>query len=263
MRDYLEEILNIDTGDAFIDSTYELQLLNKAYQKSAYKYDWPQLLKRDADVLIANVDRYPLNSDFRKFRFLFSSGSEKEETEFNNIRFDRHKYAVDQATDEYVLSERPQTASTPYTLQNSESAGSTVVVELDTVDGLAAGEEIFISDTSTSEFTQIQTVDTSAETITIKMVNSHTSGKILYRVVELNYFQYYHIITDLSTGTDVPALPSNTHFIIPHYAAYLYYKKLEDDAKAKPQLECWDMELAEAWKAFDKNSTGAVLTFSV
>ena len=139
IRDYLEEIVDIKSGDVFIDSTYEDQIIQKGYEKTATRYDWPDHLKRDADVVIANVDRYSLPSDFRKFRFLFSRGSEKEETEFNNIPFQRLAYGVARDSSEYILTEIPQTASTALTLSNSETAGSTVVIELDTVSGLTAG----------------------------------------------------------------------------------------------------------------------------
>ena len=136
---YETEILRLQTGDPFIGTTRENQLVNEAYEKTAYRYDWPQLLKRDADIVVANLDRYTLPSDFRKMDFMFVQGSLHEETDLINLPFTPHRYAIVFDTSEYIINTAPTTASTAYTLDNAETAGNAVVIDLDTVDGLAAG----------------------------------------------------------------------------------------------------------------------------
>lgn len=256
-RNYLQKITHTENDTNFADSAYELQLLNKAYEKSAYKYLWPQTLKRWFDAHVAYVDRYSLQSDFLKFVFLKSLGDDLEETEMESIDGGIEQYAVTLDSSQYILSSTPSEATDAFVTQDNESSGNAVVVLLDTVSGLAAGDEIFISNTTSSEFTKIQSVDTSAVTITVKLANSHTSGKSIYRIKDGNYFQYQKEITLLSAGADVAILPDTTHLIIPHYAAHLYYKDIEEGDKAKEHLQIWTDDLSEAWLLYSKTSAGS------
>ena len=256
MRDYLEEIVSAQNDTGFIDSTYQLQLLNKAYEKSAYKYNWPQTLKRWFDPLVANVDRYSLQSDWRKFIFVKQSGILLDLADVEDLKGGYNQYAVELDSDQYISALQPNAASDAYVTQNSESAGNAVVVELDTVDGLSAGDEIFISNTTSSEFTKIQSVDTAAETITVKLANSHTSGKSIYRVDDGMYMKYQKAVTALADTGDTPILPGETHLIIPHYAASLYYEKLEEPDRATQQRGIWENELSDIWHGLGKIAAG-------
>ena len=258
---FLESTLNIPTGDAFISSQYETDLLNLAYQKTAYRYNWPHMIKRGATVLAANVNRYTLPTNWRKFDFVYAQGQMLQEVALEDIPFSPYGYAVDVATSEIILSQRPTTASTAYTTSNGETAAASVVVELDTVSGLSAGDEVFVNGTTTPEISQIQSVDTAAVTITIKLTTNTTAGDKIYLLNQVLYYGFYRTVDALS-GT-VALLPSAAHLIIAYYAAYLYFKKLEDDARAKINLEIWDDELKDVWLAFDKVSSGASNEFSV
>jgi len=256
IKDYQQEILNLPTGDGYIDSTLQSQDIQKAYEKTAYKYDWPQLLKRFGDPIVANVSRYDLQSDFRKFRFLASKGQELKHVEFDNLPFSALGYAVDHDSLEYIIGLQPSSASSEFVLTNTETAGNAVTIELDTVSGLAAGDKIFFDNTTSSEFSQIQSVDSDNTTITAKLSNTQSSGVKLYKVIDINYFQFYKTVSTLSSDTDTPETPDTTHLIIPHYAAYLYFKRLEDKDRADYHYQIWEEELLEAWLAFDKSSTG-------
>lgn len=255
LRTYLEEITHTANDATFPNSTYELQLLNLAYEKTAYKYDWPETIKRFADVVVAYVDRYSLQSDFRKFAFLRQQGIPLTKTQLEFLEGSFNKYVVQRDSGEYIMANQPTTASTPFTMSGSYSAGSAVVVTLDTVTGISPGDEVFISDTTSSEFTKVQAVDTTLLTITIKLANSH-NGKVLYRVPELNYFAYQKTVTALASGSDTPVLPGDTHFIMAHYAAYLYYKDIEEPDRAQMHKDIWTEGIDEAWLAFDKLATG-------
>src|SRR3990167_3940499 len=119
IRTYLENLVNTPSGDAlYAGTTLELQELNEGYQATAYKYDFPQLLKRGGTVIVANVGKYGAPSDFRKFRQLFSVGSEFGEVEFNVLRNSRHAYAVDAdatfSTKQFWVSDLPTVASAAY-----------------------------------------------------------------------------------------------------------------------------------------------------
>ena len=263
LRTHLQEILDIKSGDVFINSTYELELINQAYRLTAERHDFPQLLKRFADVIVAKLDRYDLQSDFRKFRFISVLRDEKEEVEFNNLRFSLHAFAVDRTVNEYVLRDIPQTASTPYTLSNSETAGDSVVIELDTVSGLIAGQEVFFDNSASSEFTIVQAVDSTNTTITARLVNSQASRKILYRVSEIIEFQYYKTPADLSSSGDVPLVPTPLQFTMLYYSAYLYFRKLQDNQSASNFKETFETELAEFFRSFDVSSTGHTNQFTL
>ena len=262
LRTYFQQITHTTDDSNIAGTTYELQLLNKAYEKTAYKYNWPQTLKRFADVIIAYVDRYALQSDFRKFLFIYQQGNLIEDTDAKYILNSYGLYTVFHDSSEYTLSTQPTSASTPFTMSGSYSAGAAVEITLDTVTGLAVGDEIFINDGASSEFTRIQAINSTTLTITCKIRYNH-SADVLYRVQDLIYFQYQKTVTALATSTDVPVTPSETHLIIPHYAAYLYYKDIEEPDKAQSHLDIWTNETDEAWLAFGKNSAGAVGQFSL
>lgn len=256
IRIHLEKITHTEDDANFVGSAYELQLINKAYQKSAYKYDWPQTRKRGFDALVANVDRYTLQSDFRKFNFLRVEDSPFTETELQYIGRGQRQFAIANDTSEYLLSYIPSTATTAYTTVGSLIAGNAITITLSSVDGLNAGDEIYISDTTSSEFTVIQSVDSTLLTITVKLANTHATAKSVYLVSAGSYFEYQKKITLLSSAGDFPILPAETHLIIPEYAAYLYYDNNEEPDRAAGKKNTWNEELSEAWIAFSKGSTG-------
>lgn len=260
MRTYLEEITHTANDATFPGSAYELQLLNKAYMKTAYKYDWPQTLKRFFDAITANVDRYALQSGFRKFKFLYSRGQKLGKTEMEFIVNTFGKYAVTLDSNEYLIGQQPSSATPIYNIQGSIVAGAAVTLTLDTVDGISAGDEIYISDGATSEFTKVQSVGTL--NLVCKIVNSHT-GVPLYRTVDGNYGQIQKTVTLLSGASDVPVLPGETHLIIPHYAASLYYKDIQEDDEATSHMATWLNDIDEAWLAFDKLSAGEAGQFTL
>lgn len=250
-------------GTAFAGSVYEQQLLNKGYMKSAYLHDWPQTLKRWADVVIANVDRYALQADFRKFMFMRMQGMPLSPTSMEHIitgSFGEYATALDSL--EYVLANLPNTASTAYTFSGSYSASSAVVITLNSVSGISAGDDIFISDGALSEFTKAQSVDSTLVTVTVKLRNSH-NNKTLYRVSELNYFQYQFQITPLAAGADVPVLPGETHLIIPHWSAALYYRDIEEPDRAQMHEDIFMRDIEEAWFAWSKTEAGEAGQFTL
>ena len=261
--DYLQEILGIESDDAFVDSTHEKQLINRAIQKTTEMYNWPEYLKRDADVIVANLNRYDIPSDFRKFDFMFVQGRPADPTSLQKVRTTKHSYAVDKDADEYITHVIPQTASTAYTLSNNETAASSVVIELDTVSGLNVQDEIWIDDSTSSEFTQIQSVDTTNTTITAKLANAHNAAIILYKTDQINFFGYYFDPTDLSSDSDIAKLPTTTHFILCYYAAYLYLTAKEEFTTAQGFLNTFTAQLSDAWLKHDKLSTGQSNEFTI
>lgn len=263
LRDRLELIINIPAGDNFIDSTEEDKDINEAYTQTFYKHDWPFAIKRFADVIIADQDRYNLQSDFRKMLFLFTEGRKMSPTSLVNIKSEKRGFAIDELTNEYILGFRPQTASTAYTLSNAETAADTVTIELDTVDGLAVGDEIWIDGTTTKEFTVVRAVDTSAKTITAKLKNNQSSGDILYLIDEIVYFAYYRTITLLSAGTDTTLMPESFDATFLNYAAYLFFTRNEQPERAASHLKVWEERTKEAFLAFDKESVGPTNEFLV
>lgn len=263
-RTYLEEITHTADDASFPGSAYELQLLNKAYQKSAYKYSWPSTLKRWFDALVANVDRYTLPTDFNKFIFLKSQGFSMDPTDVEHVTGGMNReYAVALDSLEYLLSLTPTTATTAHVSSGSLVAGNAVAITVDSVDGLSAGDEIFISDTTSSEFTKIQSVDTTLVTITVKLKNNHATAKNIYRVNDGNYFQYQKAITLLSDPADVMIIPGSTHLAVPHYSAYLYYTDIEEPDRAATHLGIWTSELSDAWLGLGKTSAGEAGQFTL
>ena len=60
MRTNLESEINLTSSNdaqSYIASTTELKDLNDAYKFIAYFHDYPELLKRGATVIVANVKR--------------------------------------------------------------------------------------------------------------------------------------------------------------------------------------------------------------
>lgn len=255
MRTYLEEITHTQNDATFPGSAYELQLIMKAYQKSAYKYNWPQTLVRFFDTITANVDRYTLQTNFRKFIFLFSQGAKLDPTDLEYIGPSAYsEYAVALDSLEYIIGCQPLSTTPIYNISGTISPGAAVTITLDTVDGISAGDEIYISGTN-AEFTKVQSV--SGLTIVAKVVSSHTSVP-LYRTADGNYGQIQKIVPNLVLTTDVPIIPGETHLIIPHYAAALYYKDIQEDDRAASHMATWQSDLDEAWQAFGKTENGAV-----
>lgn len=263
IRTFLENNLTLPSTDSFVNSTLELQYINQAYYEVSEQYDWNKQLKRFANVITANVDRYSLQSDFRKFDFVFNQGQQIKGVGLDTLKFEKGAYSVSWDTSEVLLSDQPASASTPYTLLNSETAGSTVTIELDTVSGISAGDEIWFNDSTSSEFTVVQSVDTTNKTITAKIANNHSAGVILYRVLELLYFGYYKEVTALANTTDTPSLPTSLHLPLAYYAAYLYYTDLEETDKANARLNMWERAVQKLRTGNNKNSTGTTTQFSI
>ncbi len=166
IRDRLEQIMSINTGDAYIDSQAELDDILDAYQQTAYAYDWPSLLDRVGIVIIANLNRYSLPATFRKARTVKSLDVTLIETEQEFLKRARNSYVIDQVQNDIIINPIPTTASTAYTLSNAESAGNAVTIELDTVSGLSQFDEIWINSASgTDEFTLVSSTNTTNTTI--------------------------------------------------------------------------------------------------
>lgn len=264
LRDRLELILSINPGDAYIDSTPELEDINESYQMTAYAYDWPSLLDRVGIVKVANVDRYSLPSNFRKARTVKLDGVKLNEVEKEFLERSRQSFTIDQIQDDIIVRPIPNAASDAFTLDNAESAGSAVTIELDTVSGLSQYDEIWI-DSATSgqdEFTLVSSVDSDNTTITARLDKAKDASDILYRVKDIIDIQYYKRVALLSSSTDTTLLPGAIDYIMLHYAAFLAYVRLEEFQKAEAQKTIWTRELAEAWRASDANSTGSVTQFS-
>lgn len=262
MKSYLEEITHTANDATFPGSAYEQQILNKGYLKTAYRFHWPQTMKRWADPVIANVDRYSLQSDFREFGFMVQQAMPLEATDIEYVRKSFNKFATALDSSEYILANLPTTASTAFTFAGSYSAGSAVVITLASVSGISAGDEIFISDGASSEFTRVQSVDGTGVTITCKIRFSH-SNQTLYRVDDVNYFNYQKQVTPLSGASDVPVTPGETHLSIPHYGAYLYYNDIEEPDRAAMHLAAWTAEVDEAWLAWGKTEAGEAGQFTL
>src|SRR3990167_9598565 len=137
LRDLVEDEVNITSANdaqAYIDSTRQLRDINNAYEKIAYMFSWPDLLKRSSRVIVENVNRYALPTDFRKFHKFFVKGIEYRETEIHLVKYTPYSYTVDADANDYIIHDKTLTASTAYTLSGAETAGNAVVIELDTID---------------------------------------------------------------------------------------------------------------------------------
>lgn len=268
MRDYLEEILGIDADDAFVDSTLEDQFINLAYQKTVDLHNWPHTLRRVGIAIVANLDRYTLPTDLRKFEFVFLQGKLVEETPFDFIDFQKLSYSIGLDESAIIFNQLPTTASTNYTTSNNESAGTSVVVELDTISGLATGDKIHIDDVSgtvtSDEFATIEAVTASPASITISLAQAHNLSSIIRKQIDILYAGYQRVVLDLSADTDTPALPDATHLVIPYYAAYLFLRSSEESkGLAETNLQIWKDEMESIYLKFRKNSAGPSSQFYV
>lgn len=251
-------------GTTWNDGTLELQYLNQAYERSAAAYDWPDLHLKSAIVVRANDNRYSLPANFRKFDFVYLQNVLCHEADLQALYASQNKYAVDANADDIVFSTIPGTASTAFTMSNDEGTGNAVVIELDTISGLAVGDKIWINGTTTPEFTIVTATSSANTTITARLKQDPAASDILYRVDELVYFAYWRNITAFTgSGTENSLLPDATDLIVPYYAAYLYHKNLENEQKAQTFLTAWQEQLAEAWRSQGKTSSGAANEMSV
>lgn len=264
IRDRLEAEIQIDSSDGYVDSTEQLDDINEAYRMTADEYDWPTLLERTALIPTAAVGRYTLPTNFRKARYVKVLGIEKSECELLHLPHSPDRYAIDRVKSDLVLREIPQTAPTAFTLAGSESAGSAVTIGLDTSTGLSAGDEIFIdaATAANEEFTFVSTVPDSTS-ITARLKSAKAGSDIIYLVREIIDLQYYKNITALSDTADTLLLPDAVDFIVPIYAASLYFDRQQQFDRAKEKRQLWEERLARAWKAHDKLSTGDVISFSL
>ena len=71
LRDRTELILSIPSTDSYVDSQTQLDDINTAYEMTAYRYDWPQLLVRRGRRILADQRKYANPSNFRKFHKLW------------------------------------------------------------------------------------------------------------------------------------------------------------------------------------------------
>ncbi|MEK7112861.1 MAG: hypothetical protein AAB875_06130, partial [Patescibacteria group bacterium] len=244
-----------------MDSTPELDDILQAYYKTAYSFDWPQLLIKRGIRILADNKKYSLPSNVRKLHYVYVEGVKYEETELDYVHKMSRKFAIDRSTDEIVISSTPSSSATQYTMTNAESAGNAVTIELNSVSGLSAGDEIYIDDGTNPEVTYIQSIDSSGNTITARLDTSKSASTILYRGKDIIMIAYYRTVVDLSASGDEPLLPSVVHYPMLHYAAYLAYARLEQFDEADRNLKIWQEQMQDYWRAFDSNSTGAVTTF--
>lgn len=264
LRDRLELVMSINAGDAYVDSTAQLEDINEAYQATAYAYDWPSLLTRSGIVKVANLDRYTLPSNFRKARTIRLDGNKLEETELEFLRRSRRSYAIDPIQNDIIVSPIPSAASTAYTLSNAETADNAVIIELSTVSGLSSLEEAWIDSVSgTDEFTLISSVDTTNTRITARLKYNKSASDILYRQNDIIDLLHYRRVALLSASSDVTLLPGAIDYIMLFKAASIAFGRLEMFDEAAANEKMWRDQLAEAWLATDKLSTGAATTFSV
>jgi len=268
MRDFLEELIGTETGDSFIDSQFQLDLINLAARKTAYKYNWPQLLRRTGAAISANLDRYTLPTDLRKFEFVFQQGNLIEETSFDFLDFQKYSYSIGLDEGDIILKDIPDTSSTDYTTEHNESAGSSVTIRLDTVSGLAAGDKVYIDDVSgtvtSDEFAVVESVDSDNKDVVITLAKSHNSTTKIRKTNDVLYMGYQRTVTNMSATSDTPDTPDELDLIIPYYAAYLFLRASEDTrGAAEANLIIWTEEVDSFWRAFSKNSTGPINQFYI
>lgn len=257
-------MLSIPSGSPYVDSIPELDDINEAYQATAYAYDWPSLLPRVGIAKVANLDRYSLPANFRKARTVKLDGVVLTKTEREFLKHTRRGFFIDQVQNDIVLKPVPSAASDVFTLDNAESAGNAVTIELDTVSGLAQHDEIWIDSASgTDEFSLVSSVDTSGITITARLDAAKSAGDVIYRAEDIIDIEYYRLITLLSTASDVTLLPAAIDYIMLFKAASLAYTRLEQYAEADKNEERWRNELQVAWLALDKQQTGEVAEFTL
>lgn len=265
LRDRLEIIASINAGNSYIDSVPELGDLNEGYRASADAYDWPELRERTCLIPVANVGRYTIPTNFRKARYVRNQNKLVDEIELDELQFSRRKYAIDKVNSDLILKEIPQTAPTAYTLSNAEAAGNAITIELNSVSGLAQGDEIFIdaATAANEEFTFISSIDTTNTTITCRLKRAKAAGDIIYLVRDCIDLGYRKKITLLSATTDVTLLPDSVDYAMLEYSAYKLYDREEEFGIADKHYERWKRDLAEAWYADGKVSTGSATNFGI
>ena len=262
LRDRTELQLSIQPGDSYVDGTPELSDVREAYRKTAYKYDIPQLFIKRGIRILANNKKYSLPSNLRKLHYVYVQGVEFDETELNQVHSSRSKYAIDKSTDEIIISSEPSSSATQYTMTNAESAGNSVVIELDSTSGLSVGDEIYLDDATNPEVSYIQSISAGVS-ITCRLDSSKSASTVLYRGKDIIMIAYYRTVNTLSDAADTTLLPDDFDYYIPFYAAFLAYARLEQYTEAEKSLQYWTEGLKEAFLANDKNSTGFSNQFSV
>lgn len=263
LRDRLELLLSIPQGDSYVDSTSELQDINEAYRKTSYAWNWPQFLVKRGARILSGQKKYPNPSTFRKFDYLYVLGAKFRDVGLEQVHHTFRSYAVDQATDEFIISTQPASNGTQFTITNAESAGNAVTVEVNSVSGLAVGDEIVFPDDANPEVTYINAVDSSAVTITCRLDTSKSASAVFYKGTDNIMFSFYRLITALSASTDEPLLPADVHFSMLYYAAYLAYTRLEQYDRAEKCLSYWKEQMEDYWRAMDSSSTGPVTSFAI
>lgn len=264
LRDRLEAILSIESGNSYIDSTQQLDDINEGYQKTAYAYDWPSLLHRVGIAKVANLDRYGLPATFRKARTVRLDNTVLTPVELEFLKRTPRSYYIDQQQHDIILREIPTSASTPYTLSNAETAANAVTIELDTVSGLSQHDEIWVDSASgTDEFTMVSSVSTANTRIVARLDSNKSASDIIYRQNDIIDILFYRRVTLLSAAGDTTLLPGGVDFIMLHYSAAKAYERLEMFDEAEKHRAIWERELAEAWRASDVSSTGEVAEFSI
>lgn len=261
LRDREELIANIPVGDAYIDSTDQRDDIREAYQKTAYFYDWPELLVRSATIPTVNVTHFTLPSTFRKFRHLYVLSVEHFPVEYSDLKYSTNSYFVDRDAGDFIVSTIVTTAPTAYNMTNAETAANAVTIELDTVSGLSQHEEIWVDGTTTDEFTIVSSVGTAS--ITARLKNNQSANDKIYRVSEIVIHQFYRTVNTLTAAGDTTLLPTAVDFEMLHYAAHLYFHRNRQFDRAAQELEQWKTGISDIWHAFDKTSSGEVTSFSV
>lgn len=262
LRDRLELLISINTGDAYIDSTPELEDIQEAYKLTAYRYDWPTLLVRSGIAKVANLDRYSLPTTFRKARTVRLDNVTLEETELEFLKRSRQAYSIDRQQNDIILYTVPATASSAFTLQNSPSASNAAAITLDTGTGLSQLEEIWVDSASgTDEFTMVSSISGTA--LTARLTSAKTAADIIYRQKDIIDLLFYRRVNTLSASGDVTLLPESVDYIMLHAAAAMAFERLEMFDEAGRHWKLWEERLGDAWLASDKNSTGESNSFSV
>ncbi len=257
LRDALELELSIPAGSAYVDSVPELRDLRRAYEKTAEAYNWREFLTRVGIVKIANLDRYSLPANFRKARTIKLDNVTLGETEQDFIKKTRSSYLIDKVQNDIIVNPIPTTASSAFVLDDAETAGNAVVIDLDTVSGLSQFDEIWVDSVSgTDEFTIVSSVDSANTRITARLDANKSASDTLYRQDDILDIKYYRRVNTLSSASDTLLLPDSVDFIIIHYAAFLAYYRLEQYTEGDKQKESWRSQLAEAWLAEGRGSTG-------
>ena|SRR3990167_1811866 len=262
LRDRLELLLSINTGDSYIDSQSELDDVNEGYRKTSYSWDWPHLLVKRGIRILANNKKYSLPSNVRKLDYVYVKGVKYREVSLDQVHRTPLSYAIDLSTNEIIISSLPGSSATQYTMSNAESAGDSVTIELDSTTGLSVGDEIYIDDATNPEVTYIQSI-VSGTSITARLDTSKSSSTILYRGKDIIMISFYRTVTDLSATTDEPLLPSAIHSTMLNYSAFLAYARLEAFDEAARNLDMWREQMNDYFRAFDPPSTGPVSQFSV